>query len=66
MLTLNEIIENNIRDNIIRDKNCTYGDLLNASRGYTTDMHESYYTYDEKVLLQQIKKSDENRLRKFS
>lgn len=66
MLTLNEIISNSVKDNIIKSNNYTYGDLLNSSRDNKNNLYDSYFTYDEKVMYDKIKTNDINRLRKFS
>lgn len=66
MLTLNEIISNSVKDNIIKSNNYTYGDLLNSSRDNRNNIYDSYFTNDERGMYDKIKSSDINRLRKFS
>lgn len=66
MLTLNEIISNSVKDNIIKSNNYTYGDLLNSSRDNRNNIYDSYFTNDERGMYDKIKLSDINRLRKFS
>ena len=66
MLTINEIISNSVKDNIIKSNNYTYGDLLNSSRDNRNNLYDGYFTSDEKAMYDKIKLSDINRLRKFS